>query len=207
MGLLNNDIVQATWVGSCFGQLIEMVRKYVILGDFPAPNTIATDLDLINTALSAGGVLDMETPYLACLPGSYSLQQLRTQKINGVRSAYRPLTFVGGAPGTNAGAASSANHSAGITCRTALAGRKQRGTVHVGPTPDAAAVAGILTAAYQVTLTSLAAKMILSFTPPTSGSLVIPILRHADGTFDLISTAPIQLTSRVQRRRTVGVGK
>lgn len=207
MGLLNNDIVQVTFVGSCFNQLIELVRNYLILGDFPVANSIMADLDLINTAITLGGVNDIETPYLALLPPQYSCYMVKSQKINGTRSAYRPINFVGGEPGTNAGAATSANRACALTTRTALAGKKQRGTVHVGPLPDSAAVNGNLSAAYLLLLQPFGTKLLTSFIPPTSGSLVVPILYHKDKTWDLLNSIPSQVTVRTQRRRTIGVGK
>lgn len=207
MGLLNNDVVQTTWEGIWGAQQILMVRNYLISGDFPPINTIQTDLNLITSALTVGGVNDVETPYLACLSATYSLLRLKAQRIFPTRTAYAPLNFVGGAPGTNAGATTKPNVSTTITFRTALAGRKQRSNVHVGPSPDTAAVAGLVTAPYQALLSTLAGKLILSFVPPTSGSLVIPIIFHGDHTNDFIQNAIIQNTSRVQRRRTVGVGK
>lgn len=207
MGLLNNDIVQITFVGSCFNQLVELIRNYVVLGDFPLANSVMADLDLINTAVTAGGVNDIETPYLALLPPQYSCQLMKSQKISGIRSAYRPLNFVGGAPGTNAGTATSVNRACALTTRTALSGKKQRGTVHVGPIPDAACVGGNLTAVYQGLLVPFGTKLLTSFSPPTSGSLLSPILYHRDHTWDLLNSIPTQVTVRTQRRRTLGVGK
>lgn len=206
MALQNNDIIQTTWVGSCFGQLIEMVRNYVVLGPFPVTQSITEDLQSINQAIINGGANDIQTPYLALLPASYTLQLVKSQRIGPVRSVYIPLVFAGGRPGTNAGAASSANHSAGITLRTALAGRKQRGTVKIGPTPDAAAANGLIVPAYSALLSTLGDRLLTSFVPLLSGSILAPIVYHADHTFDLFNTVLIQPTSRVKARRTVGVG-
>lgn len=207
MGLLANDKVQVTFIGQAFGQVIEMVRNFVMLSDAPAGSSVNQDLQDIASAVTVGGVNDLETPYLAMLSATYLLTFVKAQKILPIRSAYTGISFVGGTPGTNAGATTKTNCSAPITLRTALAGRKQRGTVHIGPIPDPASAAGILTPAYQALMQALAVKLILSFSPPTFvGALVSPIALHKDGTFDLYQGSRLGNTSRVQRRRTVGVG-
>lgn len=207
MGLLNNDRVQVQFRGTCFGQQIILNRMYLISGDFPLGTSVNTDLQSILTSVIAGGVNDQTTPYLACLPATYTLNECRAQRIKPTRSAYSsqfPIGFVG----TNANAATKPNCTGSITFRTALGGRGQHGTAHIGPAPDAAAVAGILTAAYQTLLGNLGTPLLGSFVPPLSGSLVVPILwQRKTDTFQLWQSFFIGQTSRVQRRRTVGIGK
>lgn len=206
MGLKDNDIIQVTLRGSCFGQQIILDHTYRIFGDFPALNSVPTDLDLINAALAPGGVQNLVAPYLACLPPEYSLLELRSQRIFPTRSAYQQIAFIG-AVGTNAAAATVANDSAVITLRTALSGRSQVANKHIGPVPDAISAAGLIVNAYKVTLSSLGDKLVTSFTPPTSGSLVVPIIYHrATQTNDLVNQYILGIQSRVMRRRTVGVG-
>lgn len=207
MGLLTNDKVSIAYRGLCFGQRIILTHNYVVLGDFPVVNSVAQDLQLILNGIAAGGVNDIETPYLACLPPQYTLSEVRAQRILPVRSAYVSNGFVG-VVGTNAGAATVANDAACVTMRTALAGRKQVANQHIGPVPDNVSVAGLITAAYKLTLTSLGTRLITSFVPPASGSLVAPIILHRPGgTFDIINNFILGDQSRVQRRRTVGVGE
>lgn len=207
MALKNDDIIQITFRGLCFGQRIIMTRPYLVSGDFPVGTTFATDLDSICTAVAAGGVQDIMTPYLACLPAVYSLSEIRAQRVWPTRIAYRSIGF-GGAVGTNAGAATVANDSACITLRTAFAGRKQVANMHIGPVPDTVSVAGLITAAYKVTLNVLGPKLVTSFVPVGSGSLLVPVIFHrATHDNDLVQQFILGDQSRVQRRRTVGVGE
>lgn len=207
MGLLNNDIVQISFRGLCFGQRIIMTRPYVISGDFPVGTSIGQDLESIIGAVAPAGVQDIATPYLACLPPQYSLTGIRAQRIWPTRVAYREDSIIG-AVGTNAGAATVANDSACITLRTALSGRKQVANMHIGPVPDTVSVAGLITNAYKATLNPLGTKLVTSFVPPASGSLVVPVVYHrASHTFDLVQQFILGDQSRVQRRRTVGIGE
>lgn len=207
MGLLNADLVNVSFRGICFGQQIILSRMYTIVGDFPVGTSVATDLGSILTQLLPGGLNDVATPYLACLPATYTLQQVQAQRWKPTRSAYVPNALVGFV-GTNVGAASVANDAAAITFRTALAGRSHTGTAHIGPVPDTASVAGLLTAAYTALLGTLGQALLNSFSPPTSGSVVAPVLwNRATNTIDFLQNFIVQSTSRVQRRRTVGVGK
>ena len=207
MALLNNDVVQVTFRGTCFNQRILMVLNYLISGDFPAVNSIQTDLGLIRTAVLAGGVNDIETPYLACLPPQFTLQEVRAQRIRATRSAFF-TTVLAGAVGTNVNPATVSCDSAGITRRTDLAGRNKVSCLKIGPAPDGASAAGQLTGAYTALLSALGSKTILAFTPPTSGSLVIPIVFHpTTNTFDILNNFFIEHESRVMNRRVVGRGE
>lgn len=206
MALADGDVVQVQFKGVCFAQQIRLVRNFQIIGNFPPGNTIQQDLDLILTAVTNGGVADIETPYLALLPSTYALPVVTAQRIWPVRSVARPITLVG-AVGTNAGGASSANHTASITFQTPNAGRTQRGTIHIGPAPDSASALGFIVNAYFALLLTLTNRLLTAFTPPTSGSIVAPVLYNRKTHITSpVTSAQVQPTSRVQRRRTVGVG-
>jgi hypothetical protein len=112
-------------------------------------------------------------------------------------------------PGTNANAATVANDSAAITLRTALSGRNQVGTKHIGPVPDAASANGVLTGAYLMLLDALAQKLIQSATPAGWGDTIIsPVVADLKfGSNELVNSYIIGEQSRVQRRRTVGLGE
>lgn len=209
MGLLNNDVVYSTIQGTAFGQQIIMDMVWQVSGDFPLGNTVFTDLGLINTGLSAGGVQDVLTPYLACLPATYSALEVRSQRVYPLRMAYRSLALVG-AVGTNVNPATVANRSACITKRTDFSGRNQVANNHIGPAPDASAAAGVITPAYTALLNALASKLVTAWVPPTSGSLLIPVIFHKNQlpviSTNIINAFNIGATARVQRRRTIGVG-
>lgn len=210
MAMLNGDRVQVTFRGTCFGQRILMVRMYQLIGAAPGAQTVRTDLQDINSAVAAAGVQDITTPYLACLPPQYTLQEIRSQRITPIRSAFEGLTIGGGgAPGTNINAATVACDSAGIVVRAAEAGRAERGTVKVGPCPDGASVAGQLTAVYQGLLGTLGSKLVTAFAPVGwGGTLLAPILyQRSTNTSRIIQTFLIPTDSRVMRRRVVGRGE
>lgn len=210
MAMLNNDRVQVTFRGTCFGQRILMVRMYQLIGDAPLAQSIRTDLQDINSAVAAAGVQDIATSYLACLPPQFTLQGIRSQRITPLRSAYEELVMGGGgSPGTNVNPATVACDSAGIVIRAAEAGRNERGTVKIGPCPDGASAAGVLTAAYQALLGAVGSKLVTSFVPAGWGAtLVAPILfNRAASNSRLVQTFLIPTDSRVMRRRVVGRGE
>jgi len=206
MGLLNNDIVLITWRGACFGQQILLTHHYKILGDYNAATSIAQDLDNITQNIHPLGANDVTTPYLACLPPQYGLIEIRAQRIKATRSAYRAE---GNAfPGTHASPATVANDAACVTLRTDLAGRSQVSNKHIGPIPDAVSAAGVLTPAYKVLLASLGSKLVTAFAPVGSGSVVTPVVyNRVLNTSDVLNNYIVGEQSRVQRRRTVGLGE
>lgn len=206
MGLLNNDIVQITWRGSCFGQRILLTHHYKILGDYNAATSIAQDLDDITNNIHPLGANDKTTVYLACLPPQYNLIEIRAQRIRASRSAYRAQ---GNAfPGTHASPATVANDSACVTLRTENAGRSQVSNKHIGPIPDAVSAAGVLTPAYKLLLSSLGSALVTAFAPVGSGSIVTPVVFNRTLlTSDVLNTYIVGEQSRVQRRRTVGLGE
>jgi hypothetical protein len=205
--LLNNDVVQVQWRGLCFGQRIIMNQHYHVTGDFPLLDSFFQDAQRIINAVRIGGVINVEAAYLACLPPEYRLFDVNVQRIRAARSAYFGESSAVGFPGTNADSATVANDSACITLRTQQAGRKQVANMHIGPVPDAVSVAGLLTAAYKVTLSALGTKLVVSGVPVGSGSLISPTIMHVAGGDDLVQQFHIGPQSRVQRRRTVGVGE
>jgi hypothetical protein len=207
VALNDGDLLLVQLRGFCFGQRIILARYLKVVGPFPAVNSWITDANLILTAISPGGVNDWVTPYLACLPPQYNLTEARVQRIKPTRTAYQPNAFVG-FPGTNAGAATVANDAAAITFRTSNAGRSQVGTCHIGPMPDAASAAGLIVNAMKALLGALATRLSTSFTPPMSGSLLVPVLWNRKlNTTEFIQSFLLGDASRVQRRRTVGVGE
>lgn len=208
MGMLNGDIVQVSFRGRCFGQRILLVRHYKLFGDAPVGQSTRTDLQNINTAVAAAGVNDIMTPYLACLPPQYTLESIRSQRIRNLRTAYEDLGTPG-AVGTNVNNATVACDSAGIILRTFEAGRGERGTAKIGPAPDGASAAGLITAAYQALLSALGSKLVTAFVPVGwGGTLVTPVLfQVSTNTSRILQTFLIPTDSRVMNRRVVGRGE
>lgn len=208
MGLLNNDIVRVDWRGSIFAQRIILTSTWVLFGDYNAGTTVAEDLDDILNNLRAGGAFDKTTTLLACMPPSYSLTEIRAQRVRTLRSAFR--SNVNGLPaaGTNANDTERSTIAAAATFRTDFSGRDQVCTKHIGPVPDLGVVDGVLTAAYQLTVANWATTFRLGFTPAGSGTLVAPVIFHkATNTWDIITGLFIQGSARTMRRRVVGRGE
>lgn len=207
MGLLNNDIVRVTWRGLCFGQRIILTNDYLVIGDINPITTVIEDLANIATVIAVGGADDKTTRYMAALPPQYTLTDLRVQKLWPTRSAYWQNTFVG-VVGTHASPATVANDSAALTMRTPFSGRKHRGTKHIGPIPDAASAAGLLTAGYRGIMATLGNMLLESIAPAGAAGFLKPGIYNkplSSITFTLNWIIGDQ--SRVQRRRTVGIGE
>ncbi|OWY61920.1 hypothetical protein B7486_61200, partial [cyanobacterium TDX16] len=158
MGLQANDRVQITIRGRCFGQRIILVRHLLIVGDMPIADSVKKGLDDILTAVGPGGIANWQVPYLAALPPQYTLDEWRAQRIKPVRSAYTSV-FPVAVVGTNANAATVANDSAALTFRGASASRSNVGTCKIGPAPDGASAAGLLTAAYTTLIANIGTAM------------------------------------------------
>lgn len=209
MGLLNGNVVLVSWRGTAFGQRIILTHTYVLDGNAPAGQTIQQDLADILTGLNVAGNLDATTSYLACLPATYTCNEIRAQRIWPTRTAYESF-FPVGMVGTHAGAATVACDSAGLTMRGPLAGRHYRGTKKIGPCPDGASAAGLLTNAYFVLVDTLGEKLMAAGTPVAgwAPSQIKPVLfdRVTFITTDITSRR-VGAASRVMNRRVVGRGE
>lgn len=206
MALKNNDWVLVSFRGLCFNQQIILTQWYLVAGDFPAVNTITQDLTLIVNGVAPAGAGDIATAYLACLPVQYQMQTIRAQRIKASRSSY--FSQVNLLAGSNVNPCTVASDAAAITMKGDNAGRNNLSTKKIGPVPDAASAAGLLTVAYTALLNTLGSRLALAWTPPTSGSTLVPIVPHKDGiTNEIINNWSVGPESRVHRRRTVGLGK
>lgn len=207
MPLAPDDLVRISFRGSCFGQRILMDLTYLTTVGVPGQPTDETLLSVLNAVQLAP--TDIRTAYLACLPPQYELNEIRAQRIFPVRDAYVSFFPVAGTVGTNANNATVSNDAAAITRRTALSGRDQVSTLKIGPAPDAVSVAGRLTAVYGGLLAALAALTITTVVDAVSTAQLAPVISnrtHFVGARFLRSFR-IGLFSRVNRRRTVGIGE
>jgi len=207
MGLLNNDIVRVTYRGLCFGQRIILTNDYLMIGDLNVVTTVIEDLANIATVIGTGGADNKTGRYLAALPPEYSMSDIRVQQIWPTRSAYwsqpTPATV-----GTNANSATVANDAAAITMRTPFSGRKHRGTKHIGPTPDAASAAGLLTNAYKLIMNGVGNMLLEVIQPAGTASFLKPgIYNKPLNALTFTINYVVGDQSRIQRRRTVGVGE
>jgi len=160
----------------------------------------------LRASLVAGGGLRPD--YLACCPTNYTLDYIWIQNIRPTR--WGKFTFGDNSPGTWAADAPTANTSGVITRRGDLAIRKAVSTLHVPISSTADVMAdGLLTPAFKTPMTALAVEVIKSIT--TAGTVVtyFPVIDNGPGgaDFQVITSAFVQETARVMRRRTVGLGE
>lgn len=202
-----SDTVLVQFIGSCFNQRIMLDLTYRCTVGSPLPTPVLLN-ELANDVAPGGPAAnDIGTSYLACLPPQYNLLEIKTQVLRAVRSAYVSVGTPG-TVGTNANPATVACDSAAITRRTLLAGRNQVSTLKVGPCPDGASVAGLLTAAYSGLLSAFAARTLITQVMGVSTAQYVPTILDNTGAAsgrDLISFF-VQPESRVMRRRVVGRG-
>jgi hypothetical protein len=208
MGLIADDIVSLSMVGVQFNQKTLNILHYQVAG--PATgNTTKQDLDQLLLEFSGIGVPanDKLTNFFPCLPPSYTLDSLRAQKVNAGRSAYTEDVI--GSPGTYATDTTACNRAASIAKRTADSGRKEVGRVQVGGIPDAASASGQLTLAYKNLLSVWAADLngVIAFAGVSLQFFPVLYHRSVVPNFSRITSFTVQPTTRVMRRRTVGLGE
>lgn len=205
MGVLLNDKVLVTFKGRSYGQRILLTLWYECIRAAPGGESLNLSMQKLRSLIKAGGAFDIETPYMKVLGNDYTLLEIKTQVIAPTRAIYftQAITNVG-----NGGDQSVANDSAALTLRCDLAGRKFVGTKHIGPVPDGASVSGLLTVGYKADLSNLGDALVLPLTPLAPDAQYRPILFHrADLTSSPVTSFAIGDQSRVQRRRTVGLGE
>lgn len=211
-----NDVVAVTFRGTCFAQRIMFTRTYRCT-EIGAPiRTTVEELNAIinsQSALVAAGGNDIIDAYLACMSTNYTLNVIRAQVISPVRSAYFDQATA--QVGNGAGPSTTANIAGVITARGALAGRQFVSNSHIGPIPTEASAAGLLTNPFKLQMESLAFCMQLAFRTgiAPAGNEYEPVIFHYRKpprpplAPDRIEDTTVQTTTRVMRRRTVGVGE
>lgn len=202
-----DNTIKVTFRGRCFGQQIIMDLSYVCT---VGPAAVSTEQELLNIADAVQvAPTDIRTAYLACLPPEYTLDEIRAQVLFPQRSAYSSYFPIAGTAGTNANSATVSNDAAAITRRTAAAGRSQISTLKIGPAPDAVSTAGVLTNGYRTLLATLATRTLSLVTTVSTGQyrpiiLSAPVFAPSPR---FLSSFRIGIFSRVNRRRTVGLGE
>lgn len=208
MPIVAGDTLRVQFRGYIFDSRIIMDLSYRC--NVGAPGFYGTILQELLAQVAGPGANAIMPQYLACLPPEYVLNEIRAQLIKPTRYAYVNLDTLG-ATGTNPASASVANDAAAIVRRTALSGRNQISTLKIGPAPDAVSVAGELQAGYLLLLNALGAATIKNLNLPVSTAQFTPCILSATGEAgvtprDLISFF-VGKYSRVNRRRTLGVGE
>ena len=205
MPLFLGDIVQTTVVGRCYSQRILLSLMWRVSQAGPPEESVNVQLGQLFDAIKVGGTHDKMTAYLDCLQTDYQMLGLRNQVVRPVRTAYRFDESVHLGTG---GAGTVANDSAALTLRTAVAGRNQVATKHIGPIADGSSLDGRLTLAFRAKVATLGALLTQEVQIAVGGLTFTPVIFHrSTNTFNVIETYVVGEQSRVQRRRTVGLGE
>lgn len=207
MAVAAGDTIRLWFRGTCFGQRIIFDLSYrVTVGN--AGLTTAQVLNELNAQVIAGGGNDIAANYLLCLPATYTMNEIRSQVIKPVRSAFQSLNLVA-IVGTNANPSTVACDSGALLRRTALAGRNQVSVLKYGPLPDASSAAGLLTNAAKGQIAVSGIDTIKPLLLPVSTVQMVPTILDKLGNStsrDLVSIK-VEDESRVMRRRVVGRGE
>lgn len=208
MSVAANDIILATFEGTCVGQRIMLTHTYRVASITAPPFDERTVCENIAERMSAGGANIIEGPLLNAMPSNYTLTGIHVQKIWPVR--FRRFSLPLAAAGAIANAALSANVSTCLSMHSDEAGRSQVANKHVGPLATAVGwyTGGELTAGYKAVLDALGAALLSDITAAGWYNIVPTIFHRGDVVpkwNDIVGLVR-EDTVRVMRRRTVGLG-
>jgi hypothetical protein len=199
-----NDKFLLTIKGELCGQTIMSTFGYVV-------QTVAAN----TSQHSAFDLLDQEIvkanqlipAYRACIPTNYHMLQTWWQVFSPQR--YAAYKIAKDLPGLWPVAATTANVSANIVRRGDFATRRDVSSLHVPISPDDTSVVdGMIGNILKPLLTTLAAELIQPLEAVIPQLLCNPIIPNdlGAGQFTLVTNSFAMNTSRVMRRRTVGLG-
>lgn len=145
--------------------------------------------------------------FKACISSEATVLEWRTQWIYPTRYVYQQSSFGGGA-GSAGGECMPANVAAALNKRTELAGRHNRGTTHMWGVDRGFVAGGELNGAAIAAYSAFGASLETNVTL-TTGQVFEPIIynRATPNLSAVITQTNIQLTTRTERRRTLGVGE
>lgn len=208
MAISIGDVVEVVVQSKLFEQQLMTVLHYVV-GQAPTQqDQLVSQQDIIDL-LNAGGTFDIITKYKQCLGNNATITGLTAQYIFPVRwrRTREPLS-VAGTSGANA---VTANTSAMVIKYSAKAGKKNRGAIHMPALPGAALDDGNLNFGYVTDLNDLATQLEENLLEAGGAGRWDPWILHRtvplNGTGVVWEAHDIPPTIRVQRRRTLGVGK
>lgn len=199
-----NSRVLVTFVGTLCQQRIMSTFLYKVTSA-----AVETAQDVVFTAFDAelGKAGNLRPAYLAACPSNYTLNEIWYQQVAPIR--FRRYTTLHGRPGLFSAVGQAANMSASVTRCGELSGRKYVGGVRIpiGTTADAVAN-GLLTAPQLAALQQVVNTIKLNVLPAAPAYTFQP---QAGVNANPMDSVPVwdafyQLTSRVMRRRTVGLG-
>lgn len=203
-----NDIILLSFRGTYQQQRILFTHTYAVTA-VPASPTPAADFVedfLVNIQASP---TNLSGGYLSLMPTNYTLQEIRAQIVAPVRQVVQKLAIDDNGA---ANAASTGNLAAVITLNTALAGRSQVSNKHIGPIPSDATNGGSISVAYKNAMDVFGSLLTTTVQSISGSGTATPVIYHRTppvGTaiYDEILNFVSQTTTRVMRRRTLGVGE
>ncbi len=212
MAIDPSSIMQFTWQGRCFGQVIRHTRTWRLLSGGTAGGNGFAYAQAFLPLLEIGGPADWTSPYIACLSSDYKLERYLCQVIYPIRSAYTFTDIANPVAGTRAGT-STANLQAAVESSTAFAGRSQVSVSKIGPTSTADQTEGYYNPALVSLLLTYAATFTLDVTVAApQASVWRPCIYHRNptaplGRYDDIIEASPRRTVRTKSTRTIGRGE
>lgn len=198
-------IFEVTYIGRLFNQLTMNVRHYYVTAQSTTPG-ITDEVENILGHFSDMGVGSVLPAYLQVVPEELTVEKAVVQVLtpSRFRKQFETINQAGLSAMTT-----TSNVQASITFTTRLSGRDQQGGMRVPASPGQA-VGGLWEAGYVTALTTLAARFSEPITEPNGDGIYQPCVYHrtkgppADRS-DIVAFI-IQPSSRVIRRRTLGVG-
>lgn len=204
MANVNNGAILEVVIHSMLNGQRQMTVLHYRLSDLSTPADQFVKLEAVDDRFAlADGIYDA----VANASGNdCEFQPVQLQWIFPTRYAYRKfasMPLIGQYPNI----CLPSNVSATITKKGEEAGRHSIGAVHLPNVPQETMVAGIFQAPYTTALGDLATALKTPYTLATGGTLTPIIANKASlgGSKDVFTTV-VQDATRVQRRRTLGLG-
>lgn len=200
-----DSIVEVTFRGLLLGQRCLNVFHYRVFVTSTKP-TVADEMQALTASILAGVDTTILADILAVLPGNYNMQQIVAQPIRLLRyrRSVRSVTATGGRADSEV-----SNIQASITLQTDFSGRSQIGGKRFAMTPGDA-VGGMVNAGLFGLLVGLATTIRLPIIVTDGGGTYAPTIYHRGQAVPIstdITASFAQATTRVIRRRTLGLGE
>lgn len=205
MALPPNAIIEVSYRGKLLGQQVINTFHYRVATPSGNPS-VSGEMEQLIPRFTSLGPLDNLTAYRGACTESYQIEQCVLQPIfpTRFRRLVATLTTQGVVDPTEV-----SNVQAAITFVTAKAGRSQIGGVRIPSSPQLA-IAGSWQGPYVNSLGACGQAFSETVAAVAGGGFYTPVIYHrganANPKFDDIEDYIVQRTTRVIRRRTVGVG-
>lgn len=211
--IAQNSVLAVTYRGLLFDQIVLNVLHYQMQSD-STPTDYQTLVGAMMTNIEANN--GQRAKYLACVSSDYTLSGIDVQAVYPTRLVAIPHNYTDQEGLYDAGAFPP-NVSAVLEKTTQYASRWGRGSVHLPAIPLEAVTGGTLNVEYIQILAELCGNLELGLSLGGVNGTVKPVLYHAatkakgdkpatDTRITQVLSVDPRTTSRVMRRRTVGVG-